>query len=151
MSWTFTPDSSYLRHVYPEVAFALEDVLIEHQLKQENYNFLTSTVDNGTMYSILLTRNLLMEISPIDRGMQGIFEWMAFHKDQESSEYKLVESVRALVKISDQSQIGGAAQLLFCYSIAADSLKEIINIALSGLKYFTGIQSLPTRLQVESH
>ena len=149
MSWTFTPDSSYLRHVFPEVAFALEEVLIEYQLKQENYNLLTRTVDSVTVYSILLTGNLLMDISPIDRGMQGSFEWMAFHKDKESSEYRLIESVRAFVQIFDQSQIGGHSQLLFSYTLAADSLKDLVNIALGGLKHFTGIQTLSTRLAME--
>lgn len=145
VTWTYTPDAGYLRHVYPDIAGRLEEVVIEEDLKNLDYKYLYRSLNGRAVFAISLTSSLLMELSPTDRAMNDTFEWFSFYRDTENGMHILNETVRAFVQIYDLSNSGSRHQVIFAYTIHGDNLSNVINIALSGLQHFSGIRALPIR------
>lgn len=104
--WDETPSSWQLRMAYPQEARALEDLLVGESLR--SLGLLTKRVNNRrqTSFRVLLSENYELQISPVDKGADGMGEWFSWHAPARTRERKtnskneiLDSSVRAHIQL----------------------------------------------------
>ena len=144
MAVNFNPTSAFLRHSEPKLAQKMEEIALLHELKNLGIAFTVRRSTSGLKFKVLLSNNLEMILSPVDKALDGSFEWFSFRiaaAGESANGNNLHESIRSFVSIRSIDK--SLNNSLFEYTIHADSICEIIRLAVAGYRYFTGEEIIP--------
>lgn len=146
--WDETPSSWQLRMAYPQEARALEDLVIGESLR--SLGLLTKRVSNRrqTSFRVLLSENYELQISPVDKGADGMGEWFSWHAPARTRDNKttsknevLDSSVRAHIQLFYSDENGRS--LIYSFTHHNQDIESLIRSSLISIHQDLGLMLKP--------
>jgi hypothetical protein len=146
--WDETPSSWQLRMAFPREARALEDLLVGESIR--SLGLLTKRVTNRrqTIFRVLLTENYELQISPVDKGVDGLGEWFSWHAPARTKENQsitkneiLESSVRAHIQLFYSDENGRS--LIYSFTHHNQDVESLIRTSLHGIHQDLGLKLKP--------
>jgi hypothetical protein len=146
--WDETPTSWQLRMAFPREARALEDLAVGESLK--SLGLLTKRVATRrqTSFRVLLIDNYELQISPVDRGADGLGEWFSWHApartrdNKEISTNEILEStIRAHIQLFYSDENGRS--LIYSFTHHHQDIESLIRSSLHGIHQDLGLKLKP--------
>lgn len=152
MGWIESPDAYQLRALFPDVAYALENVAVKANLEGLGVRGKLVSGKKSARIVINLTQGFKMRITPTDRGPGGYSEWFTIVRCECRSQRAQYfcdacqktgqkETIRAYVEIySDSSD---RATLNCSHTIHEDSIETLVTSAVRGFNRLSGAKIEP--------
>jgi hypothetical protein len=145
--WDETPTSWQLRMAYPAEARALEDILIADWLQNLGLFATKVTKSKSTLFRIKLLDNYELQISPVDKGINGHAEWFSWHAPShvhagEANTGQLPESsIRAHIQLMYCDETGRSP--IYSFTHHHQNVESLIRTALQGIHHDLGLTLKP--------
>jgi hypothetical protein len=145
--WNETPTSWQLRMAFPAEARALEDILIADWLEGLGLVTAKVTKSKSSLFRIKLIENYELQISPVDKGINGYAEWFSWHTPShvhagEASARQLPESsIRAHIQLMYSDETGRSQ--IYSFTHHHQNVESLIRTALQGIHHDLGLKLKP--------
>ena len=146
--WDETPSSWQLRMAFPREARALEDLLVGESLRSLGLLAKRVSSRRQTSFRVLLTENYELQISPVDKGAEGLGEWFSWHAPARTRENKAISkneilesSVRAHIQLFYSDENGRS--LIYSFTHHHQDIESLIRSALNGIHQDLGLKLKP--------
>jgi hypothetical protein len=132
---------------YPAEARALEDILIADWLQNLGLFAAKVTKSKSTLFRIKLLDNYELQISPVDKGINGHAEWFSWHAPShvhagEASASQLPESsIRAHIQLMYCDETGRSP--IYSFTHHHQNVESLIRTALQGIHHDLGLKLKP--------
>lgn len=145
--WNETPTSWQLRMAFPAEARALEDILIADWLEGLGLVTAKVTKSKSSLFRIKLIENYELQISPVDKGINGYAEWFSWHTPShvhagEAGASQLPESsIRAHIQLMYCDETGRSQ--IYSFTHHHQNVESLIRTALQGIHHDLGLKLKP--------
>ena len=132
---------------YPAEARALEDILIADWLQNLGLFATKVTKSKSTLFRIKLLDNYELQISPVDKGINGHAEWFSWHAPShvhagEANTGELPESsIRAHIQLMYCDETGRSP--IYSFTHHHQNVESLIRTALQGIHHDLGLKLKP--------
>jgi hypothetical protein len=132
---------------YPAEARALEDILIADWLQNLGLFAAKITKSKSTLFRIKLLDNYELQISPVDKGINGHAEWFSWHAPShvhagEANTGQLPESsIRAHIQLIYCDETGRSP--IYSFTHHHQNVESLIRTALQGIHHDLGLKLKP--------
>jgi hypothetical protein len=132
---------------YPAEARALEDILIADWLQNLGLFAAKVTKSKSTLFRIKLLDNYELQISPVDKGINGHAEWFSWHAPShvhagEANTGELPESsIRAHIQLMYCDETGRSP--IYSFTHHHQNVESLIRTALQGIHHDLGLKLKP--------
>jgi hypothetical protein len=132
---------------YPAEARALEDILIADWLQNLGLFATKVTKSKSTLFRIKLLDNYELQISPVDKGINGHAEWFSWHAPShvhagEANTGQLPESsIRAHIQLMYCDETGRSP--IYSFTHHHQNVESLIRTALQGIHHDLGLTLKP--------
>jgi hypothetical protein len=132
---------------FPAEARSLEDILIADWLQNLGLFAAKVTKSKSTLFRIKLLDNYELQISPVDKGINGHAEWFSWHAPShvhagEANAGQLPESsIRAHIQLMYCDETGRSP--IYSFTHHHQNVESLIRTALQGIHHDLGLQLKP--------
>ena len=132
---------------FPAEARALEDILIADWLEGLGLVTAKVTKSKSSLFRIKLIENYELQISPVDKGINGYAEWFSWHAPShvhagEASASQLPESsIRAHIQLMYCDETGRSQ--IYSFTHHHQNVESLIRTALQGIHHDLGVKLKP--------
>lgn len=132
---------------FPAEARALEDILIADWLEGLGLVTTKVTKSKSSLFRIKLIENYELQISPVDKGINGYAEWFSWHTPShvhagEASTSQLPESsIRAHIQLMYCDETGRSQ--IYSFTHHHQNVESLIRTALQGIHHDLGLKLKP--------
>ena len=132
---------------FPAEARALEDILIADWLEGLGLVTTKVTKSKSSLFRIKLIENYELQISPVDKGINGYAEWFSWHAPShvhagEASASQLPESsIRAHIQLMYCDETGRSQ--IYSFTHHHQNVESLIRTALQGIHHDLGVKLKP--------
>jgi len=147
--WLDTPSANELRDSMPDVALALETDFLCNSLDRLGVQYIRRSRKKSAVIEIAMQPGYLLRIHPVDKGAQGVGEWMTWYwkqPDDENVTASLHSSIRAFVEFVDLNNEDDDAQSV-SFTTHSDDMRDLIQDAIGGMRHITGKRLKPVVVQ----
>ena len=134
MGFDITPSAVQLRELLPDVAAAMEEKVVRHQLAALRVESTCFRRNKTLVIEIELTNGFYMRLRPVDVGPGNYHEFFSVvkipamrHPDGRRMAARTKETIRMHVEI-----FNGSITDIFSHTIHQESLEDVIKSALEG-------------------
>lgn len=145
--WDETPTSWQLRMAFPAEARALEDILISDWLQHLGLVATKVAKSKSSVFRIKLVDNYELQISPVDKGVNGYGEWFSWHTPSHvhagevTGEQLPESSIRAHVQLMYSDETGRSQ--IFSFTHHHQNVESLIRTALHSIHHDLGLKLKP--------
>lgn len=153
--WDETPSSWQLRMAFPQVAKALEDIVVADYIRSLGLVSVKIGTPKATNFRIKLEGSYELVISPVDKGGDGYSEWFTWHvpaQAQSNANCAVTmpeSSIRSHIRLFYSDEVGRSE--IYSFTNHHENVETLIRSSLSMIHHDLGLKLKPVIKKRQGH